>query len=103
MRLALVAGLLFATACTRGNAQECEQACRNFGTLAYWDKTDKEIEALPPEQRVSMRKQKLSEFDNKMETEVDGCVSQCVSANNKEQTKCMIDAKTADQVRLCTK
>ena len=100
MRLVLALGLLL-TAC-KGDMQKCEQACRNYGTLAYWKHADAEIAAAPPAQRDALRKKRLGEFDSKMENGVDMCVSQCQSANNDKDMDCMIGAKTGDQAIACT-
>ena len=94
---------LAASACSRGDQQKCEAACRNFGTLVFWQKMDAEIALLPASQRVDARKKALGKFDNQLEQGVDDCTTQCQSANNTEQTDCMIAAKTGDQASLCLK
>ena len=104
MRLVLV---LLVTAldlgACKGDAVKCEQACRNFATLAYWVTADKEVAAAPPDKRDALRKRKLGEFDSKLENGVDLCISQCQSANNDEQVDCMIAAKTGEQALACVK
>jgi hypothetical protein len=100
MRLVVALGLLL-TAC-KGDMQKCEQACRNYGTLMYWQHADAEIAAAPPAERDALRKRRLGEFEAKLENGVDMCVSQCQSANNDKDMDCMIAAKTADQVKACT-
>ncbi len=104
MRFALALTLILAPlgAC-KGDAQKCEQACRNYGTLAYWKDAEDAIAKEPPATRAQLRKRKLGEFDSKLENGVDMCTTQCQSANNDADIDCMIAAKTADQVRGCTK
>jgi hypothetical protein len=102
MRMALAVTVLFVTAC-KGDAQKCEQACRNFGTLVYWQNADKQIAAAPEGERDALRKKLLGQFDSQLENGVDGCVSQCQSANNDQQIDCMITAKTGEQASGCTK
>jgi hypothetical protein len=100
MRRAVVLAVLLLAAC-KGDRQKCETACRNYGTLLYWEISDKEIQAAPADQRDSMRKRKLAEFSSQLENGVDMCVNQCSSANNDKQTTCMIDAKTAADAKKC--
>jgi len=105
MRLASVLTLLALTllgAC-KGDAQKCDTGCRNFATLRYWKAADAEVAAVPPAQRDALRKQKLGEFDQKLEHGIDMCVSQCQSANNTTDIECMIAAKTEEQVTACLK
>lgn len=92
--------MLFLAAC-HGDRQKCETACRNYGTLLYWDLSDKEINAAPADQRDALRKRKLGEFSSKLENGIDLCVNQCSSANNDKMTDCMIAAKTADDAKKC--
>jgi hypothetical protein len=99
MRYLLVITLLLA-AC-KGDRNKCEQACRNYGTLVYWKKIDAEIAALPEADRDAHRRKRLGEFSSMLENGVDHCINSCTSANNDDQTKCMIDAKTADQAEKC--
>jgi len=102
MRRIVLAAAIFVTAC-RGDAQKCEQACRNVYTLTYWQKANAEIEQLPPEQRKLARQKKLSDFTNRLETGIDTCTTQCQSANNDGQIDCMIAAKTAEEAIACAK
>lgn len=99
MRYLLVITLLLA-AC-KGDRNTCEQACRNYGTLVYWTKIDAELAALPEAERDGHRRKRLGEFSSLLENGVDHCINSCTSANNDDQTKCMIDAKTADQAEKC--
>lgn len=100
LRIALVSAGLLLAAC-KGDRQKCEQACRNYGTLMYWDVVDKEVAAAPEDKREALKKKKLAEFSSQLENGVDMCVSQCSSANNDEQIDCMIEAKTAADVKKC--
>jgi hypothetical protein len=104
-RLASILGLGLALSLgglgCKGNPKDCEVACRNYANLAYWQTSDAEIAAAPPAAREALRKQKLAELTSKLDQGIDMCISQCVSANNPDQVKCMTEAKTADKVRAC--
>lgn len=100
LRIALVSVGLLLAAC-KGDRQKCEKACRNYGTLMYWDVVDKEIASTPEDKRDALRKKKLAEFSSQLENGVDICVDQCISANNDKQIDCMIGAKTSDDARKC--
>jgi hypothetical protein len=99
VRTLLLASLVLA-AC-KGDPVKCESACRNYGTLTYWAGIDPLIAAAPPEQRETMRREKLADFEQRLESGVDTCVTQCVSANNEETIDCMIGAKTGTAARAC--
>lgn len=101
MRLACVLALGFVVSACKGDREKCEQAARNFATLTYWERTNAEIAKLPAAEREGVRKKKLSEFTNELETKIDTVVSQCQSANNDEQVDCMIAAKTAKESLEC--
>jgi hypothetical protein len=94
--------LLVVAAC-RGDAQQCDQGCRNVASLLYWGGADKEIAAAPADQRDALRKRKLTEFGQKLEAGIDMCVSQCQAAGNQATIDCLIAAKTADQALDCSK
>jgi hypothetical protein len=85
----------------KGDPEKCDQACRNYAELIYWDKANVEIEAAPVAQRDELRKQKLAEFTKNLENGMHACTSKCLSANNDTQIKCLIDAKTAKEARVC--
>ncbi len=95
MRFACVLVLCLAAMACKGDREKCEQAARNYATLTFWERTNGEIARLPAEKREGVRKKKLSEFTNELETKIDTVVSQCQSANNEDQVDCMIAAKTA--------
>lgn len=103
MRRAVLIAVLGLLAACKGDRQKCETACRNYGTLLYWEISDKQIQAAPAEQREALRKRKLAEFSSKLENGVDVCINQCSSANNDKQVDCMTTAKTADEASKCTK
>jgi len=102
MRRALFVTLVLLAAC-KGDRDKCEKACRNYGTLLYWDLADKAIQAAPEAERDALRKRKLGEFSSLLENGVDTCVNQCASANNDKQVECMTTAKTAAQAAECVK
>jgi hypothetical protein len=102
VRLALVLAVALVAAC-KGDPVQCEQACRNYATLTYWDEHDAEIAKAPPERREGMKHDALAKFANNLESGIDLCVNQCVSAGNEDQTRCMAEAKTAGDARTCVK
>ncbi len=102
MRLLAVLAIAFASlAGCKGDREKCEQAARNYATLTYWKRVNAEIAQLPEAKRDGVRKKKVSEFTNELETKIDTVVSQCQSANNEEQIDCMIAAKTAEAAIEC--
>lgn len=100
--LVISVALAFVAACGKGDKQMCDQACRNYAQLMYWSTADAELAKLPAEQREAAKKQKLAEMASKIENGIDFCVSKCQSANNDDQSKCLIDAKTAAAAKACT-
>ena len=100
--LAIAIAITSSAGC-RVDAQQSDQACRNAMSLAYWKAADPEIAAAPADQRDALRKQKLSEFTQKVEAGIDGCVLRCQSARDQSTVDCMIAARTADQAQACTR
>ncbi|MCX5748420.1 MAG: hypothetical protein NT062_38695 [Proteobacteria bacterium] len=96
------AGALVLAACGKGDPQKCDAACRNYATLQYWELADAEIARTAPDKREAVKRQKVIDLAAKLEVGLDFCVSKCEAANNDDQTKCLIDAKTAGQVKACT-
>lgn len=85
----------------KGDPVKCDQACRNYAELVFWDKANAEIDAAPAEKRDELRKEKLAEFTKNLELGINTCSSKCLSANNDDQTKCLLEAKTAKQAKDC--
>jgi hypothetical protein len=79
----------------------CEQACRNFATLKFWQHADDEISALPQADQAAARAAKADELATKLAAGLDTCVSACFAANNPEQTACWGDATTVEQLAKC--
>jgi hypothetical protein len=102
MRFVLLAVLAITAPACKGDLQKCDQACRNYATLLYWQLSDAEIAAAPADQRDNLRRRKLAEFDAKLENGVDMCVNQCTSANNTETIDCMIEAKSGSAAKACS-
>jgi hypothetical protein len=100
--LALASVVGFGALGCKGDRNKCEEACRNYATLTYWEKTDIEIAATPEAERENLKKKRLAEFTNYLEQGVDLCTNQCASANNDEQIDCMRNAKTGPEVRKCS-
>jgi hypothetical protein len=103
MRLAIALALasIVALGACRGDPVKCDQGCRNYATLVYWKQAEAKIAAAPADQRDAVRKQHQDELDRYLEQGVPVCASQCQSANNTDQTECMIAAKTAAQATAC--
>jgi hypothetical protein len=102
MRRAVLIAVLGLLAACKGDRDKCEKACRNYGTLLYWDIADKAIQAAPEAERDALRKRKLGEFSSLLENGVDTCINQCTSANNDKTIDCMTSAKTAAEATKCT-
>jgi hypothetical protein len=102
MRCLLALAFVLSVAGCKGDPQKCETACRHYAELVYWDNAEKEIAGVPAEKRDELRKQKMAELSRKLADGIDMCVSQCVSANNKDDMECMTTAKTAKEVKACT-
>jgi hypothetical protein len=98
LALVLLVGTL---GCHHGDPVKCDKACRNYAELIFWDKANAEIAAVPADQRDELRKTKLAEFAKNLELGIDTCTSKCISADNDDQTKCLLDAKTASGARAC--
>ncbi len=103
MRWLVALCFVFSTGCQacQGDRDKCDQACRNYAQLVYWEKANAEIEKLPVAERDAARKQKMAEFAHNLERGVDLCMSKCVSANNTDQTDCLIGVKTAAAAKAC--
>jgi len=87
----------------RLDAQQCDQACRNAMSLAYWKAADQEIAAAPADQRDALRQQKQSQLTQEIAAGIEGCVLQCQSSRNQDTVDCLIGARTAEQVQVCTR
>jgi len=102
MRLVwFVTAVLAASSCGKGDHKLCEQACRNYATLAFWSKWGPAIEAEPEDQRARLRRTKLGELEIILERGIDQCVTNCQTANNTGQYTCMAKAKTFPEVHAC--
>jgi hypothetical protein len=103
MRWLFALCLVFMTGCgaCKGDPEKCDQACRNYAELVFWDQANAEIEELPVAERDAARKQKMAEFATNLEKGVDLCTSKCVSANNTDDMNCLIEAKSAKAAKDC--
>ena len=101
MRIAFVLLVALVFGGCKGDPQKCEDACRNYAQLVFWDQADAEIAAAPPEKRDALRKEKLAEFTKNLELGLNTCTSKCLSANNDTDMKCMLKAKTSKEVKAC--
>jgi hypothetical protein len=104
LRAALVGVALVTSALggCKGDPVQCEAAIRNYTSLVYWDKADKDIAAAPEADRAKLRADKLAGYERELAGGIDTLTSQCVSAGNDKEIQCMIDAKTAADARGCT-
>lgn len=93
--------IVLVSAC-RGDPQKCEQAVRNYASLVYWKEAEGEIATAPPDRRDQLRRDKHVEFQAQLDKGLPTLVSQCTSANNKDQIGCMIEARTAEQAKRCS-
>lgn len=98
-----ILALVFCLAACKGDPVKCDQGCRNYFTLKYWETTEPEIAKAPVEQRDALRKTKQAELKEKLESGLALCVSQCQSANHTEDIDCMVNAKTAADTAKCFK
>ena len=87
--------------CSRPSAKDCEEGLRNWFTLVYWDKAEKEIAEAPPEKREALRAEKVKEKDRQLEAGITLGINQCRSSRDKDGVKCMKEAKTAAQALKC--
>ncbi len=101
MRLAVLVAFVLSSAACKADREKCDQAVRNYATLTYWMRANKEIAERPVAEREKLRKEKVARFSYEMESGVDVLVSQCQSAANDEQIDCMIAAKTGEQALEC--
>jgi len=81
-----------------GRCGQCRRACRNFANLVELKAVEVEIAAARPDQRDALRKTQTEAFDHR----IDVCLSECVSANDKDAIDCLIAAKSAAQAHACT-
>jgi hypothetical protein len=103
MRSVIVVAFLFAAAaCGQAEYQQCDQACRNYVVLNYWNEWDPKIDAQPEAERAQLRHKKLAELNDILERGMYQCVQNCQIANNPDMNKCMIAAKTFAEARVCT-
>lgn len=98
---ASIAVSLALAGCGTGDRKVCEQACRNYATLAFWAKWDPQINAQPAAERDKLRRDKLAELEIILARGVDMCVTSCQTANNETQYSCMAAAKTWPEANAC--
>ena len=97
----LVALAVAALSCGKADKKQCETACRNYVTLAFWAKWDPKINAEPEAERDKLRKAKLPELEYIIERGIDQCVQNCQYSNNSGQYPCMAKAKTWPEAQAC--
>ena len=87
--------------CGQGDRKVCEQACRNYVKLNFWNKWDPIIDKEPVAAREGLRRQKLGELEDILARGVDKCTNDCATSNNEDQYKCMAKAKTWKEANAC--
>ncbi|HPH69651.1 MAG TPA: hypothetical protein PLF40_28060 [Kofleriaceae bacterium] len=87
--------------CRRGDKAKCEKAVRNVFTLTFWHTAEKQIAALPEDQRLAKRRELEQKFDAKIKLELDRIASQCVAADDDDRADCMIKADTCAKAKAC--
>jgi hypothetical protein len=97
----VLAVLLLAAACGKAEYQQCETACRNYGSLQYWSEWEPKIAAEPAAERAQLRTRKAVELNDKLERGLPQCIQSCQIANNEDMNKCMIAAKTWAEASEC--
>jgi len=100
-KLVAVLAIIGLAACGKADQQKCDAGCRNYATVMFWDKADKEIAAAPAGEREALKLKKLAELASNIERGIDFCVSKCQSANNDEQADCLTAAKDAKAMLVC--
>jgi hypothetical protein len=114
MRTLILTLALIGLAACKGDKQKCEVACRNVATLLYPRLVEAETATVcgntmgggvmaeaNSDACQALRKQKLAEFEKRLEDGLPLCINQCTSANNTEQIECMTSAKTATDADKC--
>jgi translation initiation factor RLI1 len=92
-RLSAATTLLLITlaACGTADRGKCEQACRNYKTVAF---RDVEAAKFPEEKRA----QALEEMLHKG---LEFCIAKCQHANNDTQIACWTKAKNISELKTC--
>lgn len=110
MRLLLpgLFALVLLAACNRPSLDQCEQLCRDYSELAYFDKVDRSLADQPPEEQKRRRAEKKKEWESKQKDSVflrrlDNCVTDCRHSGDKEMVGCVHEAETVDQAKACLK
>ena len=91
----LILPLLSATAagCSRPNVVQCEQLCKRFSELSYFEQGDDE------QRRAAWEKMQSEPAFVK---QLDNCVTQCrFEGGTKQMVACVEAAQTAAQARSC--
>jgi hypothetical protein len=89
----LTATLLFVglAACSKADRGKCEQACRNYKTIAF---RDVEAAKFPEDQRAQALEKMLHDG-------LEFCVAKCQQANNETQISCWTVAKNISELKAC--
>jgi hypothetical protein len=93
--LILLTGALLIFSCGRPSEEDCTKACENLSKVAvddYLQKKDISKDAVEESQK------KLAEISSK---DIPNCLEECRKKGTKEQTTCLISAKTLDEVKKC--
>ena len=90
-------------ACARGDQKKCTDGCRNYYTLSYWHDAERDLAAVPAEQREALHKKQTDDFAKRLDDGLGMCVSQCQGADNDKEIECQLKAKTYDEAHACMK
>lgn len=101
MRLALLALVMSLAACDKATVEACDQGCRNYFTLHYWEEAEAEIAKAPEAERAALRARKVSELEPRMMQNLDLCVQKCRSGADSSRAACWSKAKTAKEAEAC--
>jgi hypothetical protein len=88
-------------ACGKGDYKKCDAACRNFFVIAFWEE-QKGIPVPAGMTPEAHKAQQVIELERRLEAGIDFCISKCQSANNDDQSDCLIAASTWETVKACS-
>ncbi len=91
----LLAGILLVSGCGRPSENDCKLACENLSKVAVDDYLQKKD---VPKETIEESQKKLTEISSK---DIPNCLEECRKKGTKEQTVCLISAKTLDEIKKC--
>lgn len=82
-------------------ADECGRGCRNYATLSYWHKHERELAKVAAGKRAARRAEMDKDLAALIDAGLSMCVDNCLSHDNVDQVSCMAAATTYEQVHGC--